>query len=54
MFNISFLDCTKAELWDLSVCIEVNGEKFQSLAMTLTMVPQGYDQLNSCHLMTNK
>ena len=30
MFNISFLACTKVELWDLTVCIAVNGEKFQS------------------------
>ena len=30
MLNISFLACTKVELWDLIVCIAVNGEKFQS------------------------
>ena len=36
--NISFLACTKVELWDPIVCIAVNGEKFQSRAMTLTLV----------------
>ena len=25
--NISFLACTKVEVWDLTVCIAVNGEK---------------------------
>ena len=40
MLNISFLACTKVELWDLIVCIAVNGEKFQSRAMTLTLVWQ--------------
>ena len=35
MLNISFLACTKVELWDLTVCIAVNGEKFQGRAMTL-------------------
>ena len=35
MFNISFLAFTKVELWNLIVCIAVNGEKFQSRAMTL-------------------
>ena len=31
MRNISFLACTtEGELWDLTVCIVVNGEKFQS------------------------
>ena len=34
MLNISFLACTKVELWDLIVCIAVNGEKFQSRTMT--------------------
>ena len=28
MLNITFLDCTKVKLWDLTVCIVVNGEKF--------------------------
>ena len=40
MLNISFLACTSVELWDLTVCIAVNGEKFQSRNMTLTLVPQ--------------
>ena len=38
MLNISHLTYTKVELWDLIVCIAVNGEKFQSRAMTLTLV----------------
>ena len=38
--NISFLACTKVELWDLIVCIAVKGEKFQSRAVTLTLVRQ--------------
>ena len=37
MLNISFLACTKVELWDLNVRIALNGEKFQSRAMTLTL-----------------
>ena len=40
MLNISFLACTKVELWDLIVCIVVNGETFQSRAMTLTLIQQ--------------
>ena len=40
MLNISFLACTKVELWDLIVCIALNGEKFQSGAVTLTLVWQ--------------
>ena len=40
MLNISFLACSKVELWDLTVCIAVNGEKFQSRAVTLTLVWQ--------------
>ena len=40
MLNISFLACTKVELWDLTVCIGVNGEKFPSRTMTLTLVRQ--------------
>ena len=39
MLNISFLACTKVELWDLIVCITVNGEKFQS-CHDLTLVRQ--------------
>ena len=30
MLHISFLACTKFEMWDPTVCIAVNGEKFQS------------------------
>ena len=38
MLNISFLTCTKVELWDLTACIAVNGEKIQSdLDLRLTM-----------------
>ena len=40
MLNISFQACTKVELWDLTVCNTVNGEKFQSPAVTLTLVRQ--------------
>ena len=41
MLNISFLACTKVELWDLIVCIMgPDGEKFQSHTMTLTLVRQ--------------
>ena len=42
MLNISRPSCTKVELWDLTVCIVivVNGEKFQSHAVTLTLVRQ--------------
>ena len=40
MLDISFLACTKVELWDLTVCIVVNGEKFQSRAVTLSLVRQ--------------
>ena len=46
MLNISFLACTKVELWDLTVCIAVNGEKFQSHGVTLTLVRQS--QYISC------
>ena len=38
MLNINFLACTKVELWYLIVCIAVNGEKYQSCAVTLTLV----------------
>ena len=38
MLNISILACTKVELWDLIVCIAINGENFQSRAMTMTLV----------------
>ena len=40
MPNLSFLACTKVEKWDLTVCIAVNGEKFQSRAVTFTLVQQ--------------
>ena len=36
----NFLTCAKAEIKDLTVCIVVNGEKFQSHAMTLTLIEQ--------------
>ena len=39
MLNTSFLACTKVELWDLTVCIAINSEKFQSRTVTLTLVP---------------
>ena len=45
MLNISFLVCTKVESCDLTVCIAVNVEKFQSRTVTLTLVPQ-------CHYRT--
>ena len=32
--------CAKVELWDLIVCIVVNGEKIQSDAVTLTLIRQ--------------
>ena len=35
MFNISFLACTKVELWDLTVCIAAKGKKIQSCVVTL-------------------
>ena len=38
MLNIRFLACTKVELWDLTVCIAVNGEKFQCRTVTLNLV----------------
>ena len=40
MLNISFLDCTKVELWDLTVCFVINGEKFQIPAVTCTLDTQ--------------
>ena len=33
MLNISFRACTKIELWDLTICAVVNGEKFLNHAM---------------------
>ena len=38
MLNINFLACTKVELRDLTFCIAVNGEKFQSCAVTFTLI----------------
>ena len=38
MPNINFLAWTKVELWDLTVCIVVNGEKFESRNVNLTLV----------------
>ena len=40
MHSISFLACTKVELWDLKVCIAANRGKFQSRAVTLTLIRQ--------------
>ena len=37
ILNHSFLGCVKAEIWALTVCIVINGEKFQSGAVTLTL-----------------
>ena len=36
----NFLTWAKAEIWALKVCIVVNGEKFQSHAVTLTLIGQ--------------
>ena len=38
MLNHNFLTCAKAEIWALTVCIVENGEKFQSHAVTLTLI----------------
>ena len=38
MLNYNFLTCTKAEIKNLTVCIVVNGEKFQSHTVTLTLI----------------
>ena len=40
MLNHNFLTCAKAEIWAFTVCIVVNGEKFQSHAVTLTLIGQ--------------
>ena len=40
MLNISLPACTKVQLWDLTVCIVVNGEKIRSRSVTLTLVRQ--------------
>ena len=46
MLNISFLACTKVELWGLIIYIAVNAEKFLLRAMTLTLV--GNAQYRTC------
>ena len=38
MLNHNFLICAKGEIWALTVCIVVNGEKFH--AVTLTLIRQ--------------
>ena len=40
MLNHNFLTCAKAEIYDLTVCIVVNGEKFRSHSVTLTLIGQ--------------
>ena len=40
MLNHNFLTCATAKIWDLTFCIVVNGEKFQSHAVTLTLIGQ--------------
>ena len=35
MLNISFLPCYKVELWDLTVCFAINGEKIRSRAVRI-------------------
>ena len=52
MLNHNFLTCAKAEIWALTVCIVVNGEKFQSHAMTLTLIEQ-CPMSNSSELFSN-
>ena len=51
MLNTRFLACTKVELWDLIVCVAVNGEKFRSRAVTLALVRQ-FPILNSSELFS--
>ena len=38
ILNHNFLTCAKAEIWALTVCIVVNGEKFH--AVTLALIGQ--------------
>ena len=38
MLDHKFLTCAKAEIEESTVCIVVNGEKFQSRAVTLTLI----------------
>ena len=40
MLYHNFLTCAKAEIKDFTVCIAVNGEKFQSHDVTLTLIEQ--------------
>ena len=40
ILNHNFLTCAKAEILDLTDCIVVNGEKFQSHAVILTLIGQ--------------
>ena len=40
MLNHNFLTCAKAEIYDLTVCIVVNGETFQSHAVTWALIGQ--------------
>ena len=40
ILNHNFLTCAKAEIYNFTVCIVVSGEKFQSHAMTLTLIRQ--------------
>ena len=51
MLNYNFLTCAKAEIKDLTVCIVVNGEKFKSHAVTLTLTGQ-YPMSNSSKLFS--
>ena len=54
MLNHNFLTCAKAEIKDLTVCILVNGEKFQSHAMTWTLTLIGQCPVsNSSELFSN-
>ena len=39
MLNISFLSCTNVELYDLTVCIVVNGEKLLNAYSDLDLDP---------------
>ena len=39
-FNHNFQSSGKAEIQDLTVCIVINGEKFRSATVNLTMVQQ--------------
>ena len=39
MLNISFLACTKVELWDLIICITVNGETISKSCHDIDLGP---------------